>query len=96
VTMRALFDVNALLAVFDRDHIDHSRIRAWWSANKKGGWATWRLSDCRGIRCGPISNSGRMTSRCSMLSTSIVATFAVPNRTPMSTCLRLPSATAAA
>jgi hypothetical protein len=38
--MRALFDVNALLALFDKDHIFHSRIRQWWHSNVTSGWAT--------------------------------------------------------
>ena len=38
--MRALFDVNALLALFDRDHVHHSAIRDWWAAHTRDGWAT--------------------------------------------------------
>jgi hypothetical protein len=38
--MRALFDVNALLAVFDKTHRFHARARTWWSANSGEGWAT--------------------------------------------------------
>ena len=48
--MRALFDVNALLAVFDRDHLHHSRVRMWWSTNKKNGWATCPLTQNGFIR----------------------------------------------
>ena len=42
--MRALFDVNALLALFDPDHTFHRRARAWWSTNQKAGWATCPLT----------------------------------------------------
>lgn len=38
--MRALFDVSALLAVFDKDHMFHGTARTWWAANTEGGWAT--------------------------------------------------------
>jgi uncharacterized protein len=38
--MRALFDVNALLALVDKEHESQPKIRAWWTANKEGGWAT--------------------------------------------------------
>ena len=42
--MRSLFDVNALLALFDHDHVHHPAIRQWWSANKRNGWATCAIS----------------------------------------------------
>jgi uncharacterized protein len=42
--VRALFDVNALLAVFDKDHVFHPRIRAWWAADADRGWATCPLT----------------------------------------------------
>ena len=42
--MRALFDVSALLAVFDKDHLFHGTARAWWAANPRAGWATCPLT----------------------------------------------------
>ncbi|MCB1487594.1 MAG: PIN domain-containing protein [Bauldia sp.] len=42
--MRAFFDVNALLAIFDRDHMFHPVARAWWAANARSGWATCPLT----------------------------------------------------
>ena len=39
-SVRALFDVNVLLAVFDPDHVFHARARSWWSGEARGGWAT--------------------------------------------------------
>ena len=42
--MRALFDVNALLALFDRDHVHHPAIREWWARNTSYGWATCPIS----------------------------------------------------
>lgn len=38
--MRALFDVNALLAVFDERHTFNRRIRSWWHEHRQHGWAT--------------------------------------------------------
>jgi toxin-antitoxin system PIN domain toxin len=42
--MRALLDVNVLLALFDRGHPFHVRARAWWLANHDAGWASCPLS----------------------------------------------------
>jgi toxin-antitoxin system PIN domain toxin len=42
--VRALFDVSALLAVFDGDHMFHTVIRTWWAANERAGWATCPLT----------------------------------------------------
>jgi uncharacterized protein len=38
--MRALFDVNALLALVDKEHTFHPTVRTWWTANTADGWAT--------------------------------------------------------
>jgi toxin-antitoxin system PIN domain toxin len=38
--VRVLFDVNALLALFDEDHPFHDQARAWWHHNQAEGWAT--------------------------------------------------------
>lgn len=42
--MRALFDVNMLLALFDAEHLHHARAFAWWTANRKNGWASCPLT----------------------------------------------------
>ena len=42
--MRALLDVNALLALFDSDHLFHATSRSWWEANADDGWATSPLT----------------------------------------------------
>jgi toxin-antitoxin system PIN domain toxin len=42
--VRALFDVNALLALFDGAHPFHGSVRAWWHPNQTGGWATCPLT----------------------------------------------------
>ena len=38
--MRALLDVNVLIALLDADHIHHHRARDWLEANESSGWAT--------------------------------------------------------
>ena len=43
--MRALFDVNVLIALLDPDHPHHLRAQAWWKANRHAGWATCPLSE---------------------------------------------------
>jgi toxin-antitoxin system PIN domain toxin len=42
--VRALLDVNVLLALFDRGHIHHSAAISWWSNNGNGGWASCPLT----------------------------------------------------
>ena len=48
--MRALLDVNVLIALFDPDHAFHSQARNWWDANAEGGWATCPLTENGVIR----------------------------------------------
>ncbi len=43
--MRALLDVNFLIAQFDPDHAFHERAHAWWAANLKRGWASCPLTE---------------------------------------------------
>jgi toxin-antitoxin system PIN domain toxin len=43
--MRALIDVNVLLALFDSGHTFHARALQWWSANKAEGWASCPLTE---------------------------------------------------
>jgi len=38
--MRALLDVNVLVALLDADHVHHARARAWLQRNAAGGWAS--------------------------------------------------------
>ena len=42
--MRALLDVNMLLALFDKGHTFHAKAQAWWLANQQHGWASCPLS----------------------------------------------------
>lgn len=42
--MRALLDVNVLLALFDPAHTHHARALAWWSERQNEGWASCPLT----------------------------------------------------
>ena len=43
--MRALFDVNVLIALFDPEHVHHERAHQWWKLNKASGWASCPLTE---------------------------------------------------
>jgi toxin-antitoxin system PIN domain toxin len=42
--VRALFDVNLLLALFDSGHLHHDRALGWWTDNRANGWASCPLT----------------------------------------------------
>jgi uncharacterized protein len=42
--MRALFDVNVLLALVQPDHVHFDRAQQWWEANQEHGWASCPLT----------------------------------------------------
>jgi uncharacterized protein len=42
--MRALLDVNVLLALLDSDHVDHERARDWINAEIRHGWASCAIT----------------------------------------------------
>lgn len=42
--MRALLDINVLIALHDRDHIHHERAALWLEANITHGWASCPLT----------------------------------------------------
>lgn len=42
--MRALLDINVLLALLDRDHIHHQRARSWLSGEIDQGWASCAIT----------------------------------------------------
>jgi len=43
--MRALLDINVIIALFDPDHAFHERAHAWWSLNNKDGWASCPITE---------------------------------------------------
>lgn len=42
--MRALLDVNVLLALLDADHVDHRRAREWLGTEIRHGWASCAIT----------------------------------------------------
>lgn len=54
--MRALFDVNVLIALLDADHIGHVVATAWWSEHLRAGWASCPLTQNGAARV--MSSSG--------------------------------------
>ncbi|MCM2289804.1 MAG: PIN domain-containing protein [Sulfuritalea sp.] len=48
--MRALLDVNVLIALLDSDHAHHARARAWLKENIRNGWASCPLTQNGCIR----------------------------------------------
>ena len=43
--MRALLDVNVVIALLDPDHAFHERAHDWWAATGKLGWASCPLTE---------------------------------------------------
>ena len=43
--MRALLDINVLLALFDPAHTFHNKAIAWWSENELHGWSSSPLTE---------------------------------------------------
>lgn len=43
--MRALLDVNVLIALLDAAHVHHQRARTWLEANVKHGWASCPITE---------------------------------------------------
>jgi uncharacterized protein len=54
--MRALFDVNLLIAIIDEGHEHHWKAHEWWTANIADGWATCPLTENGMVRV--MSQSG--------------------------------------
>lgn len=42
--MRALLDINVLLALLDADHVDHTHTREWLGAEIRHGWASCAIT----------------------------------------------------
>lgn len=48
--MRALLDVNVLIALLDSDHTLHGRATTWFGAHAKSGWASCPITENGCIR----------------------------------------------
>ena len=42
---RALLDINVLLALLDRDHVDHARAHDWLDDEIEAGWASCAITE---------------------------------------------------
>ena len=62
--MRSLFDINALIALFDPGHIHHERAHTWFAENEHFGWATCPITQngCIRILSQPKYPNAIMTS----------------------------------
>jgi toxin-antitoxin system PIN domain toxin len=54
--MRALLDVNVVIALLDPDHAFHERAHDWWARNAKLGWASCPIVENGVVRI--MSNPG--------------------------------------
>jgi len=43
--VRALLDINVILALLDFDHVFHVQAHEWWGTAKKDGWASCPLTE---------------------------------------------------
>jgi len=59
--MRALFDVNVLIALFDSDHSSHQRACAWFAEHGALGWATCPITEngCLRVMASPSYANAR-------------------------------------
>ena len=48
--MRALLDVNVLLPLLDRMHVDHPAAIRWFAANRSAGWASCPFTETACLR----------------------------------------------
>jgi toxin-antitoxin system PIN domain toxin len=48
--MRALLDVNVLIALSDQEHVHHQAATAWFRANDRSGWASCPLTQNGALR----------------------------------------------
>lgn len=67
--MRALLDINVLLALLDRDHIQHEQGRRWFEQEVQHGWASCAITQngCIRILCQPSYPSPVSPGRASQL-----------------------------
>jgi len=76
--MRALLDVNMLIALHDRDHVHHTRAGEWLEAHIEPGWASCPLTQngCLRIMSQPgYSSPQPLALLVQMLQTSTTTAF---------------------
>jgi toxin-antitoxin system PIN domain toxin len=76
--MRALLDVNVLIALHDRDHVHHERASEWFAAHARKGWASCPLTQngCLRIMSQPAYPSAQpLAALLAMLRQSTSASF---------------------
>ena len=54
--MRALLDVNVIIALLDANHAFHERAHAWWAANARRGWQAVHSRKMASSASWPIRN----------------------------------------
>jgi toxin-antitoxin system PIN domain toxin len=54
--MRALLDVNVIIALMDPEHAFHERAHVWWNSHAKAGWASCPITENGVVRI--LSNPG--------------------------------------
>jgi toxin-antitoxin system PIN domain toxin len=59
--VRALLDVNVLLALFDPAHVHHPQSLRWWAENQTHGWASCPLTQNGFLRV--LSSRGYLHAR---------------------------------
>ena len=76
--MRALLDVNVLIALHDRDHALHERAAIWFDVNAPFGWASCPLTQigCLRIMCQPgYGQAQPLAALIAMLRNSVTTEF---------------------
>lgn len=76
--MRALFDINLLIALHDRDHLHHTRASEWLQAHGQHGWASCPLTQNGFLRImsqSGYSNPQPLALLVQMLQASTLAAF---------------------
>jgi toxin-antitoxin system PIN domain toxin len=74
--VRALLDVNLLIALFDADHVHHARAWEWFEVNGRRGWATCPLTQngCLRVMTQPgYPNPVTITTMTERLRTAVAA-----------------------
>jgi len=63
--MRALLDVNVLIALFDQQHVFHTLARDWLTGNADDGWASCPITQAGFVRIisGPRYPGGVVSTR---------------------------------